>query len=72
VGWLTMPADIANQVLCTVDQEDSHSTPDHTTFQADMQWNRIAPQVTLLMPLNGLTGAVLVFHDLTGSTKGSL
>jgi len=72
VSELTLPVDTANQVVCTVGQTDGHSSPDHTMSQADVQWNRIRPQATLLMPLNGLTGSVLVLHDLTGSTKGCL
>ena len=29
-------------------------------------------QATLLMPLKGLTGSIMVLSDLTGSTKGCL
>jgi len=72
VGGLMMPVDTANQVVCTVGQTDSHSNPDHTTSRADVQWNIIGPQVTLLMPLKGLAGLLMVLHDLTGSTKGCL
>jgi len=72
VGGLTMPVDTANQVVCTVYQIDVHSNPDHTTSQADIQWNRIGPQATPLIRLNGLTGSVLVPSILTGLTKGCL
>jgi len=38
-----------------VGQTDGHSSPYHTTSCADIQWDRIGPQATLLMPLKGLT-----------------
>jgi len=34
-----------------------------------MHWSSLGPQATLLMPLNGHTESVLVFHDLTGLAK---
>jgi len=76
-GWrrrsgLMMPSDTGNQVVCTVGQTDGHSSPDHTTSHADVQWDRIGPQGALLMPLKGLTGSIMVLHDLTGLTTGHL
>jgi len=72
MGGLMMPLDTADQVVCIVGQTDGHSSPDHTTSQADVQWNRNGPQATLLMPLKGFTGSIMVLHDLTGLTKGCL
>jgi len=71
-GGLTMPLDIANQIVRTVGQTDGHSSPDHTTSQADVKWNINEPQATLLMPFKGLTASIMVLCDLTGSTKGCL
>jgi len=45
---------------------------DHTTSQADVQWNRIGPQTTPLMPLSGFTGSVLVLYDSIESAKSRL
>jgi len=42
-----MPVDTADQVVCTVGQTDGHSSPDHTTSQADIKWNSLGPQATL-------------------------
>jgi len=72
VGGLTMLLDTGNQVMCTVSQTDGHSSPDYTMSQANMQWDRIGPQATLLMPLEGLTGSIMVLGDLTGSITGCL
>jgi len=74
VGRLMMPVNTANQVVCTVGQKEGHSNLDHTMSlsQADVQWSRIGPQATPLMPLNGRTESVLVLCDLTGLTKGCL
>jgi len=72
VGGLTMLSDTGDQVMCTVGQTDDHSSPDHTTSREDVQWNRIGPQVTLLMPLKGLTGSIMVLRDLTGLITGRL
>jgi len=69
VGVLTMLSDTGDQVMCTVGQTDGHSIPDHTTSCADVQWDRIGSKATLLMPLEGLTGSIMVLHDLTGSDK---
>jgi len=55
-----------------------HSGPDrwpqHPSLykRADVQQNRIEPQATLLMPLKGLTGSIMVLYDLTGSTTSRL
>jgi len=70
MGGLMMLSDTGDQVMCTVGQTDGHSSPDHTTSQADVQWDRIGPQATLLMPLKGLTVSIMVLRDLTGSIKG--
>jgi len=72
VGGLTMLSDTSNQVVCTVGQTDGHSIPDHTTSHTDVQWDRIGPQATLLMHLNGLTGSIMVLRDLTGSKTSYL
>jgi len=64
-----MPVDTADQVVCTVGQTDSHSSPDHTTSQADVQWSRIGPQAIPLMPLKDLTVSNMLLCDLTGLTK---
>jgi len=49
VGGLTMPSDTDDLVVYTVGQTDGHSIPDHTTRRADIEWNRLGPQATLLM-----------------------
>jgi len=72
VGGLTMLSGADNQVVCTVGQTDGHNSPDHTTSCADLQWDRIGHQVTLLMSLNGLTGFIMVLRNLTGSKTGHL
>jgi len=72
MGGLTMPLDTGNQVVCTVGQTDRHSSLHHTTSHADLQWDRIGPQATLLMPLKGLTGSIMVLCDLTESKTGRL
>jgi len=72
VGELPMFSDTGNQVVCTVGQTDGHSSPYNTTSRADVQWDRIGPQATLLMPLKGLTGSIMVFCDLTGSKRSHL
>jgi len=72
VGGLTMLLDTGDQVVCTVGQTDGHSSPDHTTNHAEVQWDKIGPQATLLIPLKGLIGSIMALHDLTGSTTGHL
>jgi len=72
VGGFTMQVDTGDKVMCMVGQTDGHNSPDYTTSHADVQWDRIGPQATLLMPLKGLTGSIMVLHDLTGSTTGCL
>jgi len=67
-----MPVNTGDQVVCTVGQTDGHSSPDHTTNHANVQWNRIGSQATLLMLFKGLTGSIIVLHDLTGSKTGCL
>jgi len=37
VGRLTMTADTADQVVCTVSQTDVYSSPDHTMRRADIE-----------------------------------
>jgi len=64
-----MPVDIANQVVCTVGHTDGHSSPDHTTRRANVEWNSLGPQTTLLMHPSGPTGSVLVLRGLRGSAK---
>jgi len=72
VGGLMVPVDTADQVVSTVGQTDSHSSPDHTTKRADVRWNSLAPQATLLMHPSGPTGSVLVLSGLIGSAKSRL
>jgi len=74
VGGLTMLSDTGNQVMCIqwAMQSVGHSNPDYTTSHADIQWDRIGPQATLLMPLKDLTGSTMVLCDLTESTKSHL
>jgi len=56
----------------TVGQTDGHNSPDYTMSLADVQCNRIGPQVTLLMPLKDLTGSIMVLRDLTELTISHL
>jgi len=72
VDGLTMLSDTDEQVVCTVGQADGHSSPYHTTSHAGVQWDRIGPQATLLMPLKGLTGSIVFLCDLTGLKTGHL
>jgi len=72
VSRLKMPSDTGDQVVCTVGQTDGHSSPYYTTSHAGIQWDRIGPQATLLMPLKSLTGSIVFLYDLTGSKTGRL
>jgi len=63
--------DTGDQVVCTVAQRDGHSSPDHTVPRAEQAYSGTDPSY-ILMPLNGLTGSVLVLCDLTGSTKKAI
>jgi len=72
VSKLMMLSDTGDQVVYTVGQTDGHSSPYHTKSQVDVQWDRIRLQATLLMPLKGLTGTIMVLRDLTGWTTGHL
>jgi len=65
VGGLAMLSDTGDQVLCT----DGHSSPDHTTRRADVEWNSLGTQANLLMHPSGTIGSVLVLHGLIGSAK---
>jgi len=69
---LTMLSDTGDQVVCTVGQTDSHSSPDHTTRRADVEWNSLGPQATLLMHNSGPTGSELVQHGFIESAKSHL
>jgi len=71
-GWVNNALRHGDQVVCTVGQTDSHSSPDNTTSHTDVQWDRIGPQATLLMPLKDLTGSIIVLRDFTGSTTSHL
>jgi len=66
---LTLPSDTGSQVVCTVRQADDHSSPDHTTRRADVKWNSLTLQATLLMHPSGPTGSMLVLCGLIGSAK---
>jgi len=68
-GELTILSDTGNQVVCTVGQTDGHSSSDHTTRRADVKWNSLGLQATILMHSSGPTGSVLVLHGLIGSAK---
>jgi len=72
VGGFTISVDTGNQVMVTVGQTDGYNSPDYTMSCADVQWDRIGPQATPLMPLKGLTGSIMVLCDLTGLTTGCL
>jgi len=67
-----MPLDTGDQVMYTVGQTDGHNNPDYTNSCADLQWDRIGPQATLLMPLKGLTGSIAILRDLIALTTGYL
>jgi len=71
-GGLTMLSDTGDQVVCTVGQTDGHSSPYHATSHAGVQYDKIGPQATLLMPLKSLTGSIVFLRDLTGSKTGYL
>jgi len=68
-GGLMLLSDTGNQVVCTVGQRDGHSSPDHTMRRADVKWNSLAPQATLLMHPSGPTGSKVVLHGFIGSEK---
>jgi len=72
VGELMMPIDTADQIVYTVDQTDGHSSPDHTTRKADIKWNSLGPQTTILMHPNGPTRTVFVLRGLIESEKNRL
>jgi len=72
VGGLTMLSDTGDQAVCTVGQADGHNSYHHATSHAGVQWDRIGPQATLLMPLKGLTGSIVFIRDSTGSKTGRL
>jgi len=72
VGGLTMHSDTGNQVVGIVGQTDGHSSPDYATRRADVEWNSLGPQATLLMHPSGSTGSVLVLRGLIGSAKSCL
>jgi len=72
VGGFTILSDTSNQVVCTVDQTDGHSSSDHTTRRAYVKWNYLGPQATLLMHSSGPTGSVLVLCGLIGLAESHL
>jgi len=57
-----MLTDTSDQVVCTVGQTDGHSSPDHITKRADVEWNSLGPQAILLMHPSGPTESVLVLR----------
>jgi len=71
-GGLTMLSDTGDQAVRTVGQTDGHSSPDHTTRRADVEWNSLGPQATLLMHPSGPTGSEFVQHGFIGSAKSRL
>jgi len=62
VRFVTMLSDTGNRVVCTVGQTYGHSSPDHTTRRADVEWNSLGPQATLLMHPSGPTGSAEWLH----------
>jgi len=72
MGWLTMPLDTADQVMYTVGQTDGQSNPDHTTRRADIEWNSLGPQATLLMHPSSPRGSLLVLCGLIVLKKSGL
>jgi len=72
VGGLMMPVDTTDQVVYTVGQTDGYSSPDHAMRRANVKWNSLGPQATLLMHPSGPKGSVLVLHGLIGSAKSCL
>jgi len=60
-----MPLDTVDQLFAQWARQMATATTSYT----NIQWNRIGPQATLLMPLNGLTGSIMALHDLTWLTK---
>jgi len=73
VGGLMMPSDTDDQlqVVCTVGQTDGHTCPHCTMRRADIKWNSLGPQATLLMHPSGPTGSVLVLCGLIGLAIGT-
>jgi len=67
-----MLSNTGDQFVCTVGQTDGHSSPEHTMRRADVKWNSLGPQATLLMHTSGPTGSVLVLRGLIGSEKSCL
>jgi len=72
VGGLTMLSDTGNQVVCTVGQTDAHSSPDHTMRRADIEWNSLGPQATLLMHPSDPTWSELVQYGFIGLAESRL
>jgi len=48
-GWVNDVLQHKCKFLCTVGQTDGHRNPDHTTRRADIEWNCLGSQATLLM-----------------------
>jgi len=67
-----LPNSVGDQAVCTVGQTDAHSSPDHTTRRADVEWKSFGPQATLLMRPSGPTVSELVLYDLIESAKSHL
>jgi len=57
-----MLSDTGDQIVCTVGQTDGHSSPDHTMRRADIKWNCLAPQATLLMHPRVCVGPVWLYR----------
>jgi len=65
-----LPADTA---MCTLGQTDGHNSHDHTTSQANIEWNSLGPQATLLEPLAASQDSYVLFlRDLIESAKSHL
>ena len=62
LGGLQLPVDTGSQAVCSV--TDTLSLDQ--TMSPDGRWEQFA---TLLTPLSGLTGSVVIFHGLTGLAK---
>ena len=66
-----MLSDTGDQVVRTVGQTDGHISPDHTRRRADVEWDSLGPQATLLMHPSGPTASEMVQHGFIGSTKAA-
>jgi len=71
-GWVNNVSRHSWPVVCMVGQKDGHSSPDHATRWADVEWNGLGLPATISMPPSGPTRSVLVSCDLKGLVKSCL